>query len=358
MVDGGFDPLHEGHLAYFEAAARLGLPVLCVAAPDEYIEKKHPPLLGADARAAVLDSLRAISYVYLRKAGESTADVLMVLRPRYYVKGNGWGGVLPERETAICKEQGIEIVFTDTKINSSSGVLDEYLRRAAPQASARDLAAFEDLFFHQEAIPASHYEEAYFMNNWREGENNYRLQTRRRIEGRGPALVKENFAPERVLDVGCGPGAMMELLREQGISADGMDVSPACKTLAPEKVREHIIIADITNPSLETGGKRYDLVICREVLEHLTARQIVQAVTNICRLSSRYAYITTRFHQRPQTMLSVSDDKAMDPSHITVFNQDFLRLLFILRGFARRPDLERRMDWLNKQRVLVYEKQT
>ncbi|MEY3358669.1 MAG: Cytidylyltransferase-like, partial [Actinomycetota bacterium] len=29
MVDGSFDPLHEGHIAYFSAAAELGWPLLC-----------------------------------------------------------------------------------------------------------------------------------------------------------------------------------------------------------------------------------------------------------------------------------------------------------------------------------------
>jgi len=34
MVDGSFDPLHDGHIAYFAEAAALGMPVLCNIAPD------------------------------------------------------------------------------------------------------------------------------------------------------------------------------------------------------------------------------------------------------------------------------------------------------------------------------------
>ena len=33
-----------------------------------------------------------------------------------------------------------------------------------------------------------------------------------------------------------------------------------------------------------------------------------------------------------------------------------LRLLFVLEGFRARADLEARMDWGNKGRVLVYER--
>jgi bifunctional ADP-heptose synthase (sugar kinase/adenylyltransferase) len=45
MVDGAFDPVHSGHVAYFEAAALLGVPVLCNPASDRYVEGKHAPVL-------------------------------------------------------------------------------------------------------------------------------------------------------------------------------------------------------------------------------------------------------------------------------------------------------------------------
>lgn len=256
----------------------------------------------------------------------------------------------------ICKDHGIEIVFTDTKINSSSDILHDFAYRAGVAASVRDLARFEDLFFRQQAVSASHYEESYFLGNWREGENDYRIKTRREREGRGPALIKQTFAPEKTLDIGCGPGAMMYLLQEQGVIADGVDVSPTSKSLAPEEVRERIIVADVTAPDLPIAPGAYDLVICREVLEHMTVRQILQTVATMCRISSRFVYVTTRFHQRPATLLSVGEDTETDPTHITVFQQDFLRLLFVMQGFARRQDLETTMDWLDKRRVLVYEK--
>jgi hypothetical protein len=39
-----------------------------------------------------------------------------------------------------------------------------------------------------------------------------------------------------------------------------------------------------------------------------------------------------------------------------MLNQYFLRVLFVLEGFSCRPDLEARMDWQGKGRVLVYER--
>ena len=46
-------------------------------------------------------------------------------------------------------------------------------------------------------VAAEHYDDEYFTADWREGDNRYDLETRRRIEGRNPALIKEVFEPER-----------------------------------------------------------------------------------------------------------------------------------------------------------------
>lgn len=217
------------------------------------------------------------------------------------------------------------------------------------------VARFEQFVLEQHAIAPEKYDEEYFTGDWRTGGNSYMLETRRRIEGRNPELIKEVFGPGRVLDVGCGPGALMYLLHELGVPADGIDFSPQCRLLAPEAVRDRIMIGSATDPTLAPDAG-YDLVICREVIEHLTVLQVRRLVANLCRISARFVYITTRFHPRPADLLDVIDEPEVDPTHITLMNKDLLRLFLVLEGFAQRPDLEARMDWLNKGRVLVYER--
>jgi D-beta-D-heptose 7-phosphate kinase/D-beta-D-heptose 1-phosphate adenosyltransferase len=126
MVDGGFDPLHPGHIAYFEAAAALGLPVLCNLCPDEWVARKHPPLLTQAERAAVVDAIRFVDYTHPSQL--STADVLERLVPRHYAKGADWRGRLPEDELAICSDLGIDVVYLDTVLDSSTAILDRYPR--------------------------------------------------------------------------------------------------------------------------------------------------------------------------------------------------------------------------------------
>lgn len=124
MVDGGFDPLHAGHIAYFKAAAALGAPLLLNLASDEYVARKHPPFLLQVERAAVLDAIRWIDFVHLSQT--TTAEVLGLLEPRYYVKGADWEGRLPADEARLCAERGIEVVYLDTVLNSSTAILERY----------------------------------------------------------------------------------------------------------------------------------------------------------------------------------------------------------------------------------------
>jgi 2-polyprenyl-3-methyl-5-hydroxy-6-metoxy-1,4-benzoquinol methylase len=218
---------------------------------------------------------------------------------------------------------------------------------------ADDLKRFEAAVQAQQAVTPDHYDEEYFATDWRDDDNRYELETRRRVEGRNPQLIRETFAPQRVLDVGCGPGFLMLFLQELGIETRGVDFSPASLDLAPAGIRDRIAIGDVSEPHVPAGS--FDLVVCREVLEHLTVVQIARTVEQLARASSRYVYVTTRFHPSPSALLDFTTDFETDPTHVTLLTKDFLRCLFVVQGMRSRPDLEERLDWAGKGRVLVYE---
>jgi cytidyltransferase-like protein len=125
MVDGAFDPLHRGHIEYFRAAAQqLDVPLLCNIASDRYVRTKHVPLLPEDDRAVIVDAIRFISYTHINPF--DTETVLRELQPKYYVKGKDWDGRLPPDQVLICAQHGIEIIYLDTVIDSSSRILKSY----------------------------------------------------------------------------------------------------------------------------------------------------------------------------------------------------------------------------------------
>ena len=157
-------------------------------------------------------------------------------------------------------------------------------------------------------------------------------------------LIVSTFQPSMVYDVGCGPGHLVRLLEAKGVAVVGFD----------KDAQGDAVSYDVAS-TLATRVKA-DLVICREVLEHLTVKEIARAVRNLCGLSSRYVYVTTRFNLAPTHLLDVMTSDDLDPTHISMTNQHFLRMLFVLEGFKRRADLEQMMDWRQYGRVLVYER--
>ena len=125
MVDGGFDPIHHGHIAYFEAAAKLGSPVLCYVRDDNYVSTKHTPFLSEDQRIQVIAAIRHIDYCTV--GSEPTSRALEIIKPQMYVKGSDWSlDTLPKEELEICEKWGIKNVFLDTKLDSSTDLLAKF----------------------------------------------------------------------------------------------------------------------------------------------------------------------------------------------------------------------------------------
>lgn len=186
----------------------------------------------------------------------------------------------------------------------------------------------------------------------------YSFETRRVVEGEQPRLIKECFNPQDAIDYGCGAGYLVALLSELGVRVRGYEPDAALRAMAPPYV-EWLVRNEWWTNAMNSNVAAYDLVICREVLEHLTVLEIRKLVQRLCAISSRFVYVTTRYAQDwalPHEILTVDTKDDLDPTHISMLSKDFLRVLFVLEGFKRRADLEERMDWQHKGRCLVYER--
>lgn len=85
------------------------------------------------------------------------------------------------------------------------------------------------------------------------------------------AIRKHIGSSGSILDVGCGNGVISRYIGEHGYTVLGIDVSD--KTIAAAQTANKLSNVEfkvLSAESLVADGKKYDAVICSEVLEHLT----------------------------------------------------------------------------------------
>lgn len=92
-------------------------------------------------------------------------------------------------------------------------------------------------------------------------------------------LIVRTIAPRRVLDAGCGPGLLVELLRERGVEAYGLDISSYAIAHVADAVKPYCWQASVADELRED----YDLIVCQEVFPHLMPADADLAIANFCR---------------------------------------------------------------------------
>jgi cytidyltransferase-like protein len=322
LADGVFDPLHAGHLGYLRAAQAVDPDGLLIVQVSE--QTKRAECVPREQRCQIIDALG-----YQHAWYPTTLDALKELRPRYYVKGEDWHGGIPEAERAACEELGIQVRFVRSDVrDSSTRRLQAWAARSAvagEEALARVAAA-------QVQVP---------FDADRQGYGTF--EARRAVEGRHPDLLSSLCQGKMVLDVGCGPGYLVKMLRERGIEAWGIDpFVPETEWIWQENARDQ-------------EDESADIVVCREVLEHLPVGQVGQMLADLFRIAAERVYLTTRFAADPAHPYDVQTEFQADPSHITCLPQSFVRALCVTLGGRRDREWERLLDWQQKGRVLVYE---
>lgn len=140
IVSGGFDPLHVGHIALFEAAAEHGDKLVVLVNSDEWLSKKKGySVMSQEDRMKIIESLGMVDEVFMASDEDGTVvESLKLLKEdaeqlEYSLCFVNGGDRLPENspETQFCLDNGIEVLFGagGKKIRSSSEMVDNKLMK-------------------------------------------------------------------------------------------------------------------------------------------------------------------------------------------------------------------------------------
>ena len=129
-------------------------------------------------------------------------------------------------------------------------------------------------------------------------------------------------SPRSVVDVGCGSGLMLAEFAKHGISVRGVEGSRAA--IRRSGLGDRIVRANLERGVPDLG--RYDLCLCIEVGEHLSARSARRLVAGLTRLSDVIVFTA-----------SPPEDGTGGVAHMNSKPKSYWRTLFADHAFAESP---------------------
>ncbi len=139
IVSGGFDPIHEGHIAMILDSAKKSDGVIVLVNSDDWlVRKKGKGFQNFTTRSSICSALKGVvDVIAFDDLDNSASDGIKRAREKYpdaklvFANGGdrGSGNI---REDDICKELDVSLEFGvggDFKANSSSWILEKWYEK-------------------------------------------------------------------------------------------------------------------------------------------------------------------------------------------------------------------------------------
>lgn len=135
--------------------------------------------------------------------------------------------------------------------------------------------------------------------------------------------IVADFRPRRVLDAGCAFGFLVEALRNRGVEAFGIDLSPYAIENVHESVKPYCRVGSVS----EALDGPFDVIVSVEVLEHMEAGEAERAMENFCSHTHDVLFSSSPLDYR-------------EPTHINVQPPEVWAEQFARRGYFRDVDYD------------------
>jgi SAM-dependent methyltransferase len=135
--------------------------------------------------------------------------------------------------------------------------------------------------------------------------------------------IVSGIRPRSMLDAGCAMGFLVECLRDRGVEAFGVDLSDYAIAQVRADLQPHCWVGSVFEPF----PRRYDLIVCIEVLEHLRQPESEQAIANFCQHADDILFSSTPLDYKETT-------------HFNVQPPEYWAEQFAQHGFVRDVDFD------------------
>ncbi len=134
-----------------------------------------------------------------------------------------------------------------------------------------------------------------------------------------------------ILDLGCGSGVFLELVRERGRIGRGVELAQEAIEIARGKNLD-VVQEDALQFLTAQNAASYSAVYCAHVIEHLTpfhARVLLEQCARVLVPQGRFIVITPN----PVSLDVISETFWLDPTHVRPYPRPLLENMFLRAGF-------------------------
>lgn len=166
------------------------------------------------------------------------------------------------------------------------------------------------------------------------------------------ALIRRHApAATMVCDVGCGPGTLLNGLRQRGFEVFGQEYSVA----AAEFARSAFNLNVVTGPLAALGNRRFDAMILRHMIEH-SPSPLSDLETAVARLKSDgiLVIVTPNINSHVSLLLRKQWEWFVPPTHLFYFCAESLASFAEMHGLEVVQSLTRKGDGVALSEVLPY----
>ncbi len=150
------------------------------------------------------------------------------------------------------------------------------------------------------------------------------------IKARLKKYIRYFTSCRRVLDIGCGRGEFLELLRENKISAMGVDSDENMVEICRGKALD--VIHDDIFEFLKGRTEVYHGIFCSQVIEHMRSREAMDLL-DLCHQALTPEGVLVLITLNPRNIRVVTNIFWLDLTHERLYPLRLLEQLVLERGF-------------------------